>query len=66
MEQNSLIPIFLDSDYIYNDIIGEGSNVNSFLVKDKKTNKEFDIKKMLWQEFNDLMKIKRKLEIINL
>ena len=65
LEQNSVIPIFSDSDYIYDDIIGEGSNANVYLVKENKTNKEFAIKKMVCQEFNDLIKIKRKLEIIN-
>ena len=65
LEQNSLIPIFSDNDYYYDDIIGEGSNANVYLVKDNKTNKEFAIKKMVCQEFDDLVKIKKKLEIIN-
>ena len=64
LEKNSSIPIFSDDEYFYYDNIGEGANANIYLIKDKKTNKEYAMKKMVCQEFNDLVKIKHKLEII--
>ena len=65
LEQNSTIPIFSDEDYIYCENIGEGSNANVYLIKDKNTNEEFALKKMICQEFNELLKIKNKLELVN-
>jgi hypothetical protein len=65
LQQHSTIPIFNDDDYCYCKNIGEGSNANIYLVKDNKTDKEYALKKMVCQEFNDLVKIKKKLEIIN-
>ena len=65
LQQHSIIPIFSDDDYCYYQSIGEGSNANVYLVKDNRTNKEYAIKKMVCQEFNDLVRIKKKLEIIN-
>ena len=65
LEKNSRIPIFSDDDYSYYENIGEGSNANVYLIKDKKTNEEFALKKMVCQEFEDLVKIKKKLELIN-
>ena len=65
LEKNSKIPIFSDDDYIYYESLGEGANANVYLVKDKNTNEEFALKKMVCQDFNDLEKIKNKLEIIN-
>ena len=65
LEKNSRIPIFSDDDYNYYENIGEGSNANVYLIKDKKTNEEFALKKMVCEEFEDLVKIKKKLELIN-
>ena len=65
LEKHSKIPIFSDDDYIYCENIGEGSNANIYLIKDKKTKEEFALKKMVCQEFNELVKIKKKLELIN-
>ena len=65
LEKNSLIPIFSDNDYTYCQNIGEGSNANVYLVKDNKTNEEYALKKMVCQEFDDLVGVKKKLELIN-
>ena len=65
LEHNSLIPIFSDNDYAYCQNIGEGSNAIVYLVKDNKTNEEYALKKIVCQEFDDLIKIKKKFEFIN-
>ena len=65
LQEHSKIPIFSDDDIYYCEVIGEGSNADIYLIKVNKTNKEYALKKMVCQEFNDLVKIKNKLEIIN-
>ena len=64
LEKQSIIPLFLDEEYDYLESIGEGSNGSVFLIRDKKTNKEYALKKMVCQAFDEILKIKDKLELI--
>jgi hypothetical protein len=63
--KESKIPIFSDDDYEYIDCIGEGANGDVYLIRDKITNQEYALKKLVCQEFEDLLNIKNKLEKIN-
>ena len=63
--KQSKIPTFSDDDYEYIDCIGEGANGDVYLIRDKITNQEYALKKLVCQEFEDLLNIKNKLETIN-
>jgi serine/threonine protein kinase len=63
--KESKIPIFSDDDYEYIDCIGEGAHGDVYLIRDKITNQEYALKKLVCQEFEDLLNIKNKLEKIN-
>ena len=63
--KQSKIPIFSDDDFEYVDCIGEGANGDVYLIRDKITNHEYALKKIVCQEFEDLVNIKNKLEKIN-
>ena len=63
--KQSRIPIFSDDDYEYIDCIGEGANGDVYLIRDKITNQEYALKKLVCQEFEDLLNIQNKLEKIN-
>ena len=63
--KQSKIPTFSDDDYEYIDCIGEGANGDVYLIRDKITNQEYALKKLVCQEFEDLLNIKNKLEKVN-
>ena len=64
ISKNCPIPSFDEEDYTYISPIGEGSFGQIFLVQDKKSKKQFALKKVLCKDLQELLKFKKEFELL--
>ena len=63
IQKTCTIPSFEDNDFSYIVSIGEGSYGTIFLVSEKNTGNEYALKKIICQDINDVIKIKKQFEL---
>ena len=64
ISKNCPIPSFDEEDYTYISPIGEGSFGQIFLVQDKKSKKEYALKKVICKDLQELLKFKKEFELL--
>ena len=62
--KNCKIPFFKESDIKFIKCIGEGSHGKIYLVEEKKSGKQFALKRILCQDLNETLEFKEQFEMV--